>query len=173
MTFDPTFLLVICVVCFVVLRITRTLRGSNRQPWHSELWFTHLYWNHTLQRHVIARAQTLTDAQRKVKPYAIGKPASQHSKASSLSTVQITTQRLASPPVYAHIWGALSILAGGVAEVSGVIDGFSGVNARIKPDYLTDRHIVDLKTCVDGRQDAFCRSVMNLDTRCRLRITWT
>jgi hypothetical protein len=57
--------------------------------------------------------------------------------------------------------GASSLFAGGVAETAGVIDGFSDINARIKPDYRTDRHIVDLKTCVDGRQDAFCRSVIN------------
>jgi hypothetical protein len=56
--------------------------------------------------------------------------------------------------------GCSSILSGGLAEVSGTVDGFSGVNARIRPDYLTDRHIVDLKTCVDGRSDAFSRSVM-------------
>ena len=56
--------------------------------------------------------------------------------------------------------GASSLFAGGVAETAGVIDGFSDINARIKPDYRTDRHIVDLKTCVDGRQDAFSRSVM-------------
>ena len=106
MTLEPTFLLLTLGVCFVVLRITGILRKWNQPQWHSGLWFTHLSWNHTLQRHIIARAQMSTDAQRKVKPYAIGKPASQHSKASSLSTVQITTQRLASPPVYAHIWGA-------------------------------------------------------------------
>lgn len=56
--------------------------------------------------------------------------------------------------------GCASILAGGLAEVSGTTDDFNGVAARIRPDYLTDRHIVDLKTCVDGRQDAFSRSVV-------------
>ena len=56
--------------------------------------------------------------------------------------------------------GCSSIMSGGLAEVSCVLDGFCDVNVRIRPDYLTDRHIVDLKTCVDGRQDAFSRSVM-------------
>lgn len=56
--------------------------------------------------------------------------------------------------------GCVSIMSGGLAEVSGTVDGFCDVNVRIRPDYLTDRHIVDLKTCVDGRSDAFSRSVM-------------
>ena len=56
--------------------------------------------------------------------------------------------------------GCSSIMSGGLAEVSCVLDGFCDVNVRIRPDYLTDRHIVDLKTCVDGRSDAFSRSVM-------------
>jgi hypothetical protein len=56
--------------------------------------------------------------------------------------------------------GASALLAGGLAEVSCILEGFRDINARIRPDYLTDRHIVDLKTCVDGRQDAFSRSVM-------------
>lgn len=62
--------------------------------------------------------------------------------------------------VRSHL-GATSLLAGGVAEISGVIDGFCDVNARIRPDYLTDGHIVDLKTCQDARPDAFVRSVVN------------
>jgi len=56
--------------------------------------------------------------------------------------------------------GASALLAGGLAEVSGTADDFYGVAARIRPDYLTDGHIVDLKTCQDGRPDAFSRSVM-------------
>jgi exodeoxyribonuclease VIII len=56
--------------------------------------------------------------------------------------------------------GCSAILSGGLAEVSGTVDGFRDINVRIRPDYLTDRHIVDLKTCVDGRPDAFSRSVM-------------
>jgi hypothetical protein len=56
--------------------------------------------------------------------------------------------------------GCSSILSGGLAEVSCILEGFRDINARIRPDYLTDKHIVDLKTCVDGRQDAFSRSVM-------------
>lgn len=56
--------------------------------------------------------------------------------------------------------GATSLFAGGVAEVSGTADNFLGINARIRPDYLADGHIVDLKTCTDARSDAFVRSVM-------------
>ena len=56
--------------------------------------------------------------------------------------------------------GCASILSGGLAEVSCILDGFCDVNVRIRPDYLTDKHIVDLKTCVDARPDAFSRSVM-------------
>jgi hypothetical protein len=62
--------------------------------------------------------------------------------------------------VRSHL-GCGSLLSGGLAEVSCVLDGFCGVNVRIRPDYLTDSSVVDLKTCVDGRQDAFCRSVIN------------
>lgn len=61
--------------------------------------------------------------------------------------------------VRSHL-GCSSILSSGLAEVSGILDGFRGINVRIRPDYLTDKHIVDLKTCVDGRPDAFSRSVM-------------
>ena len=56
--------------------------------------------------------------------------------------------------------GCVSILSGGLAEVSCILDGFRDVNVRIRPDYLTDKHIVDLKTCVDARSDAFSRSIM-------------
>jgi hypothetical protein len=56
--------------------------------------------------------------------------------------------------------GASSLLASGVAEVSGILERFCDVNVRIRPDYLTDGHIIDLKTTVDGRSDAFSRSVM-------------
>ena len=62
--------------------------------------------------------------------------------------------------VRSHL-GCSSLLSGGLAEVSGTVDGFSDVNVRIRPDYLTDKHIVDLKTCVDARSDAFSRSVIN------------
>jgi hypothetical protein len=62
--------------------------------------------------------------------------------------------------VRSHL-GASALLAGGVAETAGVIDGFSDINARIRPDYLKDEVIVDLKTCVDARPDAFSRSVIN------------
>jgi hypothetical protein len=62
--------------------------------------------------------------------------------------------------VRSHL-GCGSLLSGGLAEVSGTADGFSDVSVRIRPDYLTDKHIVDLKTCVDARSDAFGRSVIN------------
>lgn len=61
--------------------------------------------------------------------------------------------------VRSHL-GCSSILSGGLAEVSCIHEGFCGINVRIRPDYIKDRHIVDLKTTVDGRQDAFSRSVM-------------
>ena len=57
--------------------------------------------------------------------------------------------------------GCASLLAGGVAEVSGITSDFLGINARIKPDYRTDSAIIDLKTCADARGDAFVRSVLN------------
>lgn len=57
--------------------------------------------------------------------------------------------------------GATSLFTSGVAETAGIISDFLGVNCRIKPDYRTDNHIVDLKTCVDARPDPFVRSVIN------------
>jgi exodeoxyribonuclease VIII len=57
--------------------------------------------------------------------------------------------------------GASALLAGGVAEVSGICDGFCDVNVRIKPDYRTDSTIIDLKTTTDARPDPFSRSVVN------------
>jgi len=57
--------------------------------------------------------------------------------------------------------GATSLLTGGMAEVSGTADNFCGINARIRPDYLCDDRIIDLKTCTDARPDAFVRSVMS------------
>jgi len=62
--------------------------------------------------------------------------------------------------VRSHL-GCSSLLSGGLAEISGTVEGFSDVSCRIRPDYLTDKHIVDLKTCVDARQDPFSRSVIN------------
>ena len=59
--------------------------------------------------------------------------------------------------------GATSILTSGVAEVSGIANDFLGVNARIKPDYRTDAHIVDVKTCSDARATGFIRSVMTYE----------
>jgi len=57
--------------------------------------------------------------------------------------------------------GATSLFTSGMAETAGIISDFLGVNCRIKPDYRTDNHIVDLKTCVDARPDPFVRSVIN------------
>ena len=57
--------------------------------------------------------------------------------------------------------GASSLFTSGVAEVSGILDGFCDINVRIKPDYRTDGYIVDLKSCVDARPDPFVRSVVN------------
>ena len=56
--------------------------------------------------------------------------------------------------------GCSSIMSGGLAEVSCILEGFRDINVRIRPDYLCDKHIVDLKTCVDARSDAFSRSIM-------------
>jgi len=67
-------------------------------------------------------------------------------------------ERLAAS-VHAHL-GTSGILAGGMAEVSGFVEDFGGVKARIRPDYLKDDVIVDLKTCTDARPEAFLRSVM-------------
>ena len=105
MSFDPILAVVICVVCYVLLHITRTLRVSSRQPWHSEVWPTRSYWSHTLQRRVIARSPTLTVVRKKAKPFEIGKQALQPNNEFNSSAVVITTQRRTSPPVYAHIWG--------------------------------------------------------------------
>ena len=57
--------------------------------------------------------------------------------------------------------GATSLLTGGVAETAGISSDFLGVTCRIKPDYRTENHIVDLKTCQDARPDPFVRSVVN------------
>ena len=57
--------------------------------------------------------------------------------------------------------GPSGILAGGMAEVSGFARDFYGIDAKIRPDYLRDDLIVDLKTTQDARPDAVLRSVMN------------
>lgn len=57
--------------------------------------------------------------------------------------------------------GASALIASGMAETAGILDGFYDVNVRIKPDYRTDSYIIDLKTTTDARQDAFVRSVVN------------
>ena len=60
----------------------------------------------------------------------------------------------------AHL-GCQHILDDGQAEIAGLLSDFEGINARIKPDYLTEQHIVDVKTTTDARADAFTRSIMN------------
>jgi exodeoxyribonuclease VIII len=67
-------------------------------------------------------------------------------------------ERLAAS-VHAHL-GSSGILTGGLAEVSGFTEDFDGIKARIRPDYLRDDLIIDLKTTVDARPEAFLRSVM-------------
>jgi hypothetical protein len=57
--------------------------------------------------------------------------------------------------------GTSALFASGVAEVSGILEGFCDINVRIKPDYRTDAHIIDLKTTTDARPDPFVRSVIN------------
>lgn len=57
--------------------------------------------------------------------------------------------------------GCQHILNGGQAEIAGLLSDFDGINSRIKPDYLTEHHIVDVKTTTDARSDAFTRSIMN------------
>jgi exodeoxyribonuclease VIII len=57
--------------------------------------------------------------------------------------------------------GPTGLLAGGLAEVSGFARDFHGIDAKIRPDYMRDDLIVDLKTTHDARPDAVIRSVMN------------
>lgn len=54
--------------------------------------------------------------------------------------------------------GQSGLLAGGLAEHSGFTE-LESANIRIRPDYLKDDVIVDLKTCQDARPEAFTRSV--------------
>jgi exodeoxyribonuclease VIII len=54
--------------------------------------------------------------------------------------------------------GPTSFLASGVAELSGFTE-INGQPIRIRPDYLKDDVIVDLKTTHDARVEAFSRSV--------------
>lgn len=55
--------------------------------------------------------------------------------------------------------GATGILSGGVAELSGFTE-LLGANIRVRPDYLKDDVIVDLKTTQDARPETFVRSVL-------------
>jgi len=54
--------------------------------------------------------------------------------------------------------GTSGILTGGVAERSGFAE-IDGVSVRIRPDYLTDEYIIDLKTTFDSRIESFQRSI--------------
>lgn len=54
--------------------------------------------------------------------------------------------------------GSSGLLTGGVAELSGISE-ILDTPVRIRPDYLKDDVIVDLKTCVDARE--FQKSVFN------------
>jgi hypothetical protein len=55
--------------------------------------------------------------------------------------------------------GATGILSGGVAELSGFTE-LCGSNIRVRPDYLKNDCIVDLKTTFDARPDPFLKSVL-------------
>lgn len=54
--------------------------------------------------------------------------------------------------------GSTGLLTGGVGELSGFCN-INDVNIRVRPDYLKDDVIVDLKTCQDARPEAFVRSI--------------
>jgi len=54
--------------------------------------------------------------------------------------------------------GTTGLLSCGVAELSGFSE-LEGANIRVRPDYLSDEFIVDLKTTQDSRIEAFGRSV--------------
>ena len=54
--------------------------------------------------------------------------------------------------------GGSGIFTGGLAERSGFAE-IDGVNVRIRPDYLTDEYIFDLKTTSDSRMESFQRSI--------------
>lgn len=56
--------------------------------------------------------------------------------------------------------GDTGILTGGVAELSGFTE-LLGCNVRIRPDYLRDDLIIDLKTSTDSRIENFQRSIFN------------
>jgi len=55
--------------------------------------------------------------------------------------------------------GPSGFLTGGVAELSGFTQ-LCGSNIRVRPDYLKDDVIVDLKTTFDSRPDPFLKSVL-------------
>lgn len=55
--------------------------------------------------------------------------------------------------------GSSGLLTSGLAELSGFTE-LRDCNIRVRPDYLKDDVIVDLKTTQDARPDAFLRSVL-------------
>ena len=61
--------------------------------------------------------------------------------------------------VYASV-GSSGILTSGMAEVSGLTE-LCGVNVKVRPDYLREDIIIDLKTTQDARPEAFLKSVIN------------
>ena len=56
--------------------------------------------------------------------------------------------------------GNSGLFTGGVAELSGFSEIY-GCNVRIRPDYLKDDLIIDLKTSSDSRIENFQRSIFN------------
>ncbi len=56
---------------------------------------------------------------------------------------------------------AKAALTGGVAEQSLFADWVPGITMKSRPDYVSDGLIVDLKTCVDARPDAFSKACWN------------
>lgn len=68
--------------------------------------------------------------------------------------------------------GSTRLLADGVAELSGFTT-LLDTNIRIRPDYLKDDVIVDLKTCQDARPEAFIRSIFQYgyDVQCSLYLS--
>jgi len=61
--------------------------------------------------------------------------------------------------VYASV-GSSGILTSGMAEGTGLTE-LCGVNVKVRPDYLREDMIIDLKTTQDARPEAFLKSVIN------------
>jgi sulfur relay (sulfurtransferase) DsrC/TusE family protein len=51
------------------------------------------------------------------------------------------------------------ILTGGEPEVSFYVEDFHGIKVRVRPDYLGEDYIVDLKSCQDAAPDMFSRDI--------------